>query len=189
MFRLDNRIAVVIGGAGGIGEACATAMARQGARIVIADMNIEKAITVADRIKSVIGAETMAMSVDVSKEESLKGLADQATAQFGTVDILVNSQGYNVKMPGDDINLVAWNSMFGINVTGVALSCQTFGRIMIEKRQGKIINLSSVRGIRAADGGNVAYGATKGSVDMITRVLAVEWAQYNVMSMPSVRRW
>lgn len=180
MFRLDNKIAVVIGGAGGLGEACATAMARQGAVTVIADMNLENAETIAGRIKSTIGAEAVAMPVNVGKEESINNLADRVISQFGTVDILVNSQGYNVKMPGNDINLDAWNSMFCINVTGVALACEIFGRIMIEKRQGKIINLSSVRGVRAADGGNIAYGATKGSVDMITRVLAVEWAQYNV---------
>jgi NAD(P)-dependent dehydrogenase (short-subunit alcohol dehydrogenase family) len=180
MFRLDNKIAVVMGGAGGLGEACATALARQGAKLVIADMNLEKAQTFADQIKSATGSAAMALPVDVGMEESIKILADRVVAELGTVDILVNSQGLNVKMPGNDINLDAWNSMFRINVTGVALACQVFGRIMIEKRQGKIINLSSVRGIRAADGGNVAYGATKGSVDMITRVLAVEWAQYNI---------
>jgi len=180
MFRLDNKIAVVIGGAGGIGEACATALGRQGAKVVIADMNLERAKTVAEQIASATGSESIAMSVDVSNEESIKELADNVVKKFNTIDILVNAQGINAKMPAQDINMDTWDSLFRINVRGVVLPCKIIGKIMIEKKQGKIINLSSVRGIRGTDGGNVTYGATKGSVDMITRMLAAEWAQYNI---------
>jgi NAD(P)-dependent dehydrogenase (short-subunit alcohol dehydrogenase family) len=179
MFRLDNKIAVVIGGAGGIGEACAVALAKQGAKVVIADTNLERAEMVAARI-SAAGAEAIAIPVDVGKEDSVVELADNTVKKYGTVDILVNSQGMNVKMPAEDINVDTWESMFRINVTGIQLTCKIMGKIMIEKRKGKIINISSVRGIRAMGGGNVAYGATKGSVDMITRMLAAEWAPYNV---------
>jgi len=180
MFRLDNKITVVIGGAGGIGEACATALARQGAKVIIADMNLERAQAVVGRIASVAGSESVAMPVDVSKEESIQELADNVTKKYGTIDILVNAQGINAKMPASEINMDTWDSLFRINVRGVVLPCRMIGKIMIEKKKGKIINLSSVRGIRGTDGGNVAYGATKGSVDMITRMLAAEWAQYNI---------
>jgi len=180
MFRLDNKITVVIGGAGGIGEACATALARQGAKVIIADMNLERAQAVAGRIASAAGLESVAMPVDVSKEESVQELADNVTKKYGTIDILVNAQGINAKMPASEINMDTWDSLFRINVRGVVLPCRMIGKIMIEKKKGKIINLSSVRGIRGTDGGNVAYGATKGSVDMITRMLAAEWAQYNI---------
>lgn len=180
MFRLDNKIAVVIGGAGGIGEACVTALARQGAKVVVADMNLERAKKIADQIKSATGSEVIAMPVDVGAKNSIAELAANTVQKFDTIDILVNSQGMNVKMPALDINLDTWDSMFRVNVGGVLLPCQVIGKIMVEKKQGKIINLSSVRGIRAMDGGNVAYGATKGAVDMITRMLAVEWAPYNI---------
>jgi NAD(P)-dependent dehydrogenase (short-subunit alcohol dehydrogenase family) len=180
MFRLDKKIAVVIGGAGGIGEACSIALARQGAKVVVADMNFERAKTVADQVMAATGSEAVAMPVDVGKEDSIVELADSTVKKFNTVDILVNAHGMNVKMPALDINLDTWESMFRINVSGVLLPCKIIGKIMIEKKHGKIINLSSVRGIRAMDGGNVAYGATKGSVDMITRMLAVEWAPYNI---------
>jgi NAD(P)-dependent dehydrogenase (short-subunit alcohol dehydrogenase family) len=180
MFRLDNKIAVVIGGAGGIGQACAMALAVQGAKVVVADMNLEQAKKVAEKIMSETGSETAAMPVDVGKEESVMELAGNVVKKYSTVDILVNAQGINAKMPAQDINIDTWDSLFRINARGVVLPCKIFGKIMIEKKQGKIISISSVRGIRGTDGGNVTYGATKGSVDMITRMLAAEWAPYNI---------
>ncbi len=180
MFRLDNKIAVVIGGAGGIGEACCTALAQQGAKVVVADMNLEKASEVAKRINTDTDSEAVAMPLDVGKEESIANLADDVVKKYGTIDILVNSQGINAKMPAVDIDVNKWDSLFNVNVRGVILPCKIIGKIMVEKKQGKIINLSSVRGIRGTDGGNVTYGATKGSVDMITRMLAAEWAPYNI---------
>lgn len=180
MFRLDGKIAVVIGGAGGIGETCAAALARQGARVVVASRNVGKLQEVANRIKTDTGSETAAFPVDVSNEASVAQLADQVVQKFGTVDILVNAQGINMKMPATDINATNWDSLFTTNVRGVMLACKSFGKLMVDKKKGKIINLSSVRGIRGTDGGNVTYGATKGAVDMITRMLAAEWAPYNV---------
>jgi NAD(P)-dependent dehydrogenase (short-subunit alcohol dehydrogenase family) len=180
MFRFDNKIVVVIGGAGGLGEACATALATQGATVVVADMNLERAKTVADQIKSSTGSEAMAMLVDVSKEESVSELANSVVNKYKTIDILINAQGINAKMPATDINMDTWDNLFRINVRGVVLPCKVIGRIMVEQKLGKIVNFSSVRGIRGTDGGNVIYGATKGSVDMITRMLAAEWAQYNI---------
>jgi NAD(P)-dependent dehydrogenase (short-subunit alcohol dehydrogenase family) len=180
MFRLDNKIAVVIGGAGGLGEACAVALARQGARVVVASRNLDKLKTIVDKIKKETGTEAYAMSADASKEDSLINLRDEIVKKFGTVDILVNAHGINAKMPPLDINFETWDNLFAINVRGVAMSCKIFGKVMLEKKKGKIINLSSIRGIRGTDGGNIAYGATKGAVDMITRMFAAEWAALNI---------
>jgi len=180
MFRLDNKVIIVIGGAGGIGEACATALAHQGGKVVVADMNLERANVVAAQIKSATGSESIAMPVDVSKEESVQELADTVVKKFGTIDILVNAQGINAKMPATDLNMDTWDSLFRINVRGVVIPCKIIGKVMIANKKGKIVSLTSVRGIRGTDGGNVMYGATKGSVDMITRMLAAEWAQYNI---------
>lgn len=180
MFRLDGKIAVVVGGAGGIGEACAFALARQGANVIVTSRNLEKLQDVARKIKAGTNSEAIAMQVDVTSEESVARLTDQVVQKFKTVDILVNSQGLNVKMPSVDIDFNTWDSMFATNVKGVMITCRSFGRIMVEKKKGKLINISSVRGIRGVAGGNTIYGATKGAVDMITRTLAVEWAPYNV---------
>lgn len=179
-FRLDNKVAVVIGGAGGIGEACALELARQGATVVVASRNKAKLQDVAEKIRSETGSETGAFQVDVTDEESVKHLADRVVEKFGSVDILVNTHGINKKGPAVDFPVEDWDQLFAVNVKGVMLACKVFGKIMIEKGRGKIINMSSVRGIRGTDGGNEAYGATKGAVDMITRMLAAEWAPYHI---------
>jgi gluconate 5-dehydrogenase len=180
MFRLDNKIAVVIGGAGGIGEACAFALAHQGARVTVASRNLEKLEEVTKKINAEIGAGVSAARVDVTNEGSVTGLKDRLVQDYGRVDILVNAQGLNVKIPAVDTDMDQWDSLFSTNVRGVMLACKIFGKVMIERRQGKIINLSSVRGIRGIGRGNTIYGATKGAVDMITRNLAAEWAEYNI---------
>ncbi|MDB9823223.1 SDR family oxidoreductase [Deltaproteobacteria bacterium] len=180
MFRLDNKIAVVLGGGGGLGEACAVALSRQGATVIVASRGLEKLEGLADKIQAETGATVEAMRVDVSSSASLSALAEQVIQKYKTVDILVNAHGINVKMPAADVDEVKWDSLFATNVKGVMLACKTFGKIMIDNKKGKIINLSSVRGIRGTDGGNMTYGATKGSVDMITRMLAAEWAPYNI---------
>jgi len=180
VFRLDGKITVVIGGAGGLGEACALALARQGATVVIASRSLDKLQGAAQKIASDAKAIVEAMQVDVTSKDSVSKLAEAVVQKYGTVDILVNAQGINVKMPAVDVDEAKWDSLFATNVRGVMLACKTFGKIMIEKKKGKIINLSSVRGIRGTDGGNMTYGATKGAVDMITRMLAAEWAPYGI---------
>ncbi len=180
MFQLDGKVVVVIGGAGGLGEACALALAQQGAKVVIASRNLEKLQGVAQKIQSATKAEVTAMQVDVTNESSTSSLVKQLVEKYKTVDVLVNAHGLNAKMAATDIDFTKWDSLFAANVKGVMMTCKSFGKVMIEQKKGKIINLSSVRGIRGTDGGNTAYGATKGAVDMITRMLAAEWAPYNI---------
>jgi NAD(P)-dependent dehydrogenase (short-subunit alcohol dehydrogenase family) len=181
MFRLDGKVAVVIGGSGGIGELIAAGLAKQGARVAIASRNIQKLEEVAHRIQSESESEAVAFQVDVTDEQSVAQLAEKVVSRFGTVDILVNSQGVNLKRSATEFPVDAWDLMFGVNVKGTMLTCREFGKVMINKEKGKIINLSSVRGIRATLwGGNEAYCATKGAVDMITRTLAAEWAPHNI---------
>ncbi len=181
MFRLDGKVAVVIGGAGGIGELIAAGLAARGARVAIASRNVQKLEEVARRIQSETKSEVAPFQVDVTDEQSVSQLASKVVSQFGTVDILVNSQGVNLKKPAAEFPVTDWDLMFDVNVRGTMLACREFGGVMIGKDKGKIINLSSVRGIRATLwGGNEAYCATKGAVDMITRTLAAEWAPHNI---------
>jgi len=181
LFRLDGKVAVIIGGAGGIGEALGHGFAEYGARVAIADMNAKGAEQVAKDIQSAFKLEAAAFQVNVSDEKSVADLAEHVLARFGTVDILVNSQGLNIKEPAVEFNLGNWDLMFAVNVTGIMLTCREFGKVMVEKKKGKVINISSVRGARATLwGGNEAYCGTKGAVDMITRALASEWAPYNI---------
>lgn len=180
MFRLDSKIAIVVGGAGGIGEACALALARQGAKVVVASRNLDRLKDTAQKIQSETESEAVAFQVDAADEKSVNQLAEQVVNKFGPPDILLNAQGMTLKRPAVDFPVQDWDQLFAVNVRSVMLTCRAFGKVMIEEKRGKIINLSSVRGIRGTDGENVGYGATKGAVDMITRMLAAEWAPYNI---------
>jgi gluconate 5-dehydrogenase len=181
MFRIDDKVAVVIGGAGGIGEAVAYGLAQYGGKVVVASRNLTNLQGVASGIHSKHGRESAAFQVDVTDEKSVTRLVEQVVAKFGTVDILVNSQGLNIKKPATEFPVNEWQQMFDINVAGTMLTCREFGKIMVEKKKGKVINFSSIRGGRATLwGGNEGYCATKGAVDMITRSLASEWAPYNI---------
>ena len=182
MFRLDGKVAVVVGGAGGIGESCAIALASRGAKVVVADLAAasEKLDSVVKKIASETGSQASAMTVDVTSEESTSNLAAQVVQKYGTVDILVNAHGINLKVAAVDIPVAGWDNLFSVNVKGTMLTSKAFGKIFVEKKKGKIINLSSIRGIRGTDGGNAVYGATKGAVDMITKMFAAEWAPYGV---------
>ena len=149
MFRLDGKVAVVIGGAGGIGEIMASGLAGQGAKIAIASRNLQKLEAVAQKIQSETKSEVKAFQGDVTDRQSVAQLAKQVVSKFGTVDILVNSQGTNLKRNAVDFPVEDWDFLFDVNVKGTMLSCSEFGKVMVEKKRGKVINLSSVRGVRA----------------------------------------
>jgi len=181
LFRIDNKIAVVIGGTGGIGEALGHGLAEFGAKVVIVGRNKERAEQIAQDIRAKYKSEAIALPVDVTDEKSVVQLAKQVVDHFGTVDILVNSQGANIKKPATEFPVADWELMFDVNVTSVMLTCREFGKIMVENKTGKIINISSLRGARATLwGGNEAYCTTKGAVDMLTKALASEWAPFHV---------
>ncbi len=182
LFRVDNQVAVVIGGAGGIGEALGNGLAEYGAKIAIADVDLQRAEQVAQDIKAKNkSSEATAFKFDITDEHSVAAVRDQIISRFGTVDILVNSHGVNLKKMATEFSIGDWDFLFNINVRGTMLTCREFGKIMIERKKGKVINLSSVRGIRATFwGGNEGYAATKGAIDMITRSLSSEWAPYKI---------
>ena len=181
MFRLDDKVALVMGGAGGIGEALALGLSRQGAKVVISSRNQQALCEAAKKIESETRNEVLPMTSDVTNEESVAALVKNVVARFGTIDILVNAMGWNIKRDAFDYPMDDWRKLMDINITGTMIACKQVGnQVFKEKKSGKIVNLSSVRGIRGKDGGNVGYSATKGAVEMITKSLALEWAPYNI---------
>jgi NAD(P)-dependent dehydrogenase (short-subunit alcohol dehydrogenase family) len=182
VFRVDNQIAVVVGGAGGIGEAISHGLAEYGAKVAVADVNKERSEQVAKEINDKYpGSDAAAFQFDITDEASVADLKDRIVAKYGTVDILVNSQGINKKYNGTEFPVKDWDLMFNINVRGTMLTCREFGKVLTEKKHGKVVNLSSVRGVRATMWpGNEGYSATKAAIDMITRSLASEWAPSGV---------
>ncbi|MEE9418701.1 MAG: glucose 1-dehydrogenase [Desulfatiglandaceae bacterium] len=180
LFRLDGKFAVVTGGAGGIGETLALGLSQYGAKVVVASRNLDRLSEVAGEIQSKTGGETLALQVDVTDEDSMANLVEGVLGKFGTVDILVNAMGLNIKREALEYPMEDWDTIFDVNVKGTMICCKHFGKVMKEKKQGKIINMSSVREIRGYTGGNAAYCATKGAVGLITKTLALELAPYNI---------
>jgi NAD(P)-dependent dehydrogenase (short-subunit alcohol dehydrogenase family) len=175
LFDLSGKKAIVFGGAGGIGQAIAQGLAQAGARISISSRTEASLKRASAEIKQNTGCAVTYYVCDATKEEQVVANCKAVVADHGSVDILVNAQGFNKKFPGTDIPVDVWDAMFDANVKSVMLTCKHFGKHMLAIGRGKIINLSSVRGARAAGNGgagNVGYCSTKGAVDMMTRAYA-----------------
>ncbi len=180
-FSLAGKNAMVIGGAGGIGQAIAQGLAEAGARVAIASRNVRSLQRAVKEIDESAGQRIAYYVVDAADEESIKSLVAESVKDLGRVDILVNAQGINQKFNAEDFPMDVFRQMFEINVAGVMMCCKHFGKHMIGNGYGKILNVSSVRGRIATQGaGNAGYCGTKGAVDMITRQLASEFGKYNI---------
>ena len=138
LFRLDGKVAVVIGGSGGIGEIMAAGLAGQGAKVAVAGRNMAKLEAITKKIQSETKSEAMAFQVDITDKQSVARLAEQVLAKFRTVDILVNSQGLNIKKDAVGFPAEDWDQMFNVNVRGTMLACSEFGKVMVEKKRGKV---------------------------------------------------
>jgi NAD(P)-dependent dehydrogenase (short-subunit alcohol dehydrogenase family) len=180
MFKLNGKIAIVTGGAGGIGEALALGLAMHGATVVVSSRNTEAIEKVAKQITAASGNEAMAIASDVTDEASVQRMVDAVVKRYGRVDILVNAMGLNIKRDAFEYPMEDWDRIFAVNVKGTMIACKIVGRVMRDRKNGAIVNLSSVRGIRGYTGGNTGYCATKGAVELITRALALEWAPHNI---------
>lgn len=180
IFKLDGKIAIVTGGAGGIGEALALGLGVHGATVVVSSRNQEAIDKVAKKITAESGNASIAIASDVTDEKSVQNLFDQVVKKYGRVDILVNAMGMNIKHAACDYPMADWEKLFNVNVKGTMIACKAAGKVMGEQKSGAIVNLSSVRGIRGYTGGNSGYCATKGAVELITKALALEWASLGV---------
>jgi gluconate 5-dehydrogenase len=180
LFKLDGKIAIVNGGAGGIGAAPAMGLGMQGATVVVASRNQAAIEAAAEKITAESGGEAIGIPVDVTSETSMQALADKVRERYGRIDILINAMGINIKQDAFEYNMKDWDKLFNINVKGTMIACKVVGRIMRDQGGGAIVNLSSVRGIRGYTGGNTGYCATKGSVELITKALALEWAPHHI---------
>ncbi len=181
LFSLKGRNAVIVGGAGGIGRGLAEGFVRHGAQVAIADVNLTGLEDAVAEIEAATGQKVKAYPVDTGQESKVRELVAKAVGDMGRVHVLVNAQGFNIKAPATEFPVEDWDRLFSVNVRGVMICCKHFAAHMVEQGGGKIINLSSIRGARAALGGNLAYCASKGAVDMLTRQLAVELASKKVL--------
>lgn len=179
IFRLAGKVAVLPGGAGGIGAALARGLAEYGADVVVAGRSLERARATADELAS-SGRRAAGLAVEVTNRDSVDHLVRQVMDEFGRIDILVNCAGTQHEAPAEDFPFEEWERVMNVNVTGTFLTCQAVGRVMIAQKSGSIINLSSVRGQLAIRRGYAAYTPSKAAVNNLTRQLATEWAPHNV---------
>jgi NAD(P)-dependent dehydrogenase (short-subunit alcohol dehydrogenase family) len=175
---LTGRVAVVIGGTSGIGRSIAHSLADAGADVVPTSRSIEHVEAAAGEIEE-RGRRTLRVSSDVSDRDSLQTVLDSCLASFGKVDILVNSAGRTKRAPTVDFDEKDWAAILDTNVSGTLRSCQVFGRHMIERRYGRIINIASLSTFVALYE-VAAYSASKAAVASLTKSLAIEWAAHGV---------
>jgi len=175
---LTGRTAVVVGATSGIGKAIALGLADAGADVVPTGRR-EKLAAEAAREVEARGRRSLVIAADVSDTGSIQTLADTVIEKFGKVDILVNAAGRTVRRPTLEVPDAEWDGIMDTNLTGMLRACRAFGRHMIERRYGRIINIGSLTSMVALYE-VAAYGASKAGVAALTKSLAVEWAPHGV---------
>ncbi len=178
MLTLEGQAAIVTGGASGIGRATAQTLADAGAAVVIADLNEEAGAAAAEELKAG-GAEALFVRTDVAEARDVEALIEAVTERFGSLEILMHFAGIGVEIHALETTLEDWNRIIAVNLTGSFLMMQAAGAVMVEAGYGRIVSMSSVAGLRGGTG-RAAYGASKGGVAALTRVLATEWAESGV---------
>ena len=180
LFDLVDKVALVVGGHGGIGKAIALGFADAGADVAVASRDIEALNGVVKQIEAK-KKKSLAVAVDITDEKQVNDMADKVVKAFGRIDILVNAAGLAIRKPADIFPVDEWQKVMDINTRGTFICCQAVGRVMLKQKSGRIINLSSVRGRYGLPSGYAAYCPSKGAVDTLTRTLACEWAKSNVL--------
>jgi NAD(P)-dependent dehydrogenase (short-subunit alcohol dehydrogenase family) len=177
--RLERKVAIVTGAGSGIGRGIALAFAKEGAKLVVNDVNGKAAEAVASEIKTQ-GTEAIAVTADVSKNDQVQAIVKSALDTFGRIDILVNNAGYSGEHIGmGNVTEADWDRTYAVNLKAHFLTCRAVMPHMIEQRSGKIINISSISG-KTGSPGIPAYSATKAGVVNFTQALARELAPYRI---------
>ena len=180
-MKLENRVAIVTGGANGIGRAIILGLVKEGADVVVADIEIEPANEVVNEIRA-LGRKAIAMKVDVVKSEETKRMAKATLAEFGKIDILVNNAGGSARERRSlfhESKEEVWDYVLGINLKGVLNCTRAVINHMIERRTGKIVSTASTVGI-AGDAGLADYSAAKAGIIGFSMALAKEVAGYGI---------
>ena len=175
IFSLDGRVAVVTGGSRGIGFEIARALRDSGAHVVIADRLREAGEAAAATLQAEF------VEADVTQSDSIRHLAEHTAARYGHVDILANIAGITHNAPAEDTSDEDWRRVFSVNLDGVFFCCREFGRLMLARGKGVIVNMASMSGlISNHPQPQAAYNASKAGVILLTKSLAGEWASRGV---------
>ena len=181
IFALNGKVAVVTGGNSGIGKGIAEGLADAGADIVIAARRFEQCREACSEIETKTGVRCLPVKCDVTKTEDANGLIESTVKEFGKIDILVNSAGVGMSdKPVVEMSDEDWDATLNINLRGTFLCSRAAAREMIKRKQGKIIDVSSIYGTTRAIRNAGDYCASKAGVIQLAKVMALELARYNI---------
>ena len=187
MFELKGKVAIVTGGNGGIGLGMAKGLAQAGARVVVAARNQEKSRAAVEELER-LGAQAIAVAVDVADEASVEGAVRTVVDRLGRLDVLVNNAGINIRKPPQDYTLTEWRTVLDTNLTSAFLCSRAAYPLMKAAGGGKIINIGSMMSIFGASFA-AAYAASKGGIVQFTKALATAWARDNIQVNAVLPGW
>jgi NAD(P)-dependent dehydrogenase (short-subunit alcohol dehydrogenase family) len=179
LFDLRSKVALVTGGAGGIGSAICEGLAAHGAAVIVAGRTGAKAEQLAAEICAA-GGQAWGVELDVLNFEATRSLVDRIVDSYGSLDILVNCAGTHIEAPAVDYAEADWDTVFDLNLKASFFVAQAVARAQIPRGGGKQIHISSVRSALGIHRGYVAYCASKGGLNLMIKQLATEWARHNI---------
>ncbi len=183
LFSLVGKTALVTGGSRGLGLQMAEALGEQGARLVLTSRKQSDLDEAVAHLKSK-GIEATAIAADLSKDEHVTAMVNEALNRLGKIDILINNAGASWGSPAEDHPVEAWDKVMNLNIRSIFLVSQAVGKLsMIPRKYGRIINISSIAGLAGNPAGTIqtiAYNTSKGAVVNFTRTLAGEWGRYGI---------
>jgi NAD(P)-dependent dehydrogenase (short-subunit alcohol dehydrogenase family) len=189
LFDLSDRVIIITGAAGNLGSKYAEGLSQAGANLVLADLDYNRCKKLGTQLESKYSTKTLAVKLDLTNKISIKNMVSKSMKEFSKIDVLINNAAYQGnpktrKIKFEDFPLDEWNKAVSVNLTGIFLTCQEVGKIMVKQKHGNIINISSTYGLVAPDqriygvsGQNAAafYSATKAAIINLTRYLASYW--------------
>lgn len=178
LFSLTDRVAVVTGGSRGLGRGIALALAAAGAHVAPVSRTADDLEVVAGEVRA-LGRRALPVAADVTDEASVQAMVQRVVDRLGRIDILVNSAGIVAIKPTIEFPVDEWQQIMDVNLRGTFICCKEVAKVMLTQQQGKIINMSSVRGLQGR-ANDPAYPASKGAVNLLTKSLAIEWAQQGI---------
>ena len=178
-MKLEKKVAVVTGAGRGIGKAIATKLAEEGARVVISDVDLAFAESLAEKLK-VMGREALAIKADVSNGQEVESMFEQAGRRFGGVDILVNNAGIRRDAPVHKISEKDWDSAIAVQLKGSFNCARAAQKYMVRQNYGKIVNLSSPVPASLGNRGQTSYASASAAIEGFTKALALELGRYNI---------
>jgi NAD(P)-dependent dehydrogenase (short-subunit alcohol dehydrogenase family) len=177
-FDLSGKVAIVTGAGRGMGYPIALGLARYGADLVLCSRTVSELEKVKTEIE-MLGRRALVQRMDVTRIPEIGAMVEATLKTFGHIDILVNNAGVNTPQWAEDVTEEAWDKVFNTNLKGLFFCTQAVGKVMIRQKNGKIINVSSQSGVVGLLQ-RAVYCSSKGGVNLLTKVLAIEWAKYNI---------